>query len=52
VSALPVLDEQAEFDIRWQLYERAKAEYRAEHPEATEDEYETFCKQLAERLGV
>ena len=36
----------------WQEYEQRKQEFLREHPDATPEEIEEFCKQLAQELGL
>ena len=37
---------------RWQEYEARKQEFLREHPEATAEEIEEFCKKLAKELKI
>lgn len=38
--------------MEWQRYEEEKQRFLEEHPDATPQEIEEFCKKLAERLGL
>ena len=38
--------------MSYACYERLKAEWRAEHPDATPEEYERAMRRIAEQCGV
>lgn len=37
---------------KWQLYNQKKEEWLEAHPDATPEEIEKFCKELAKELDI